>query len=148
MASTFVKDIMKKDVISLDSSKTAKDAVTLMTKSDIGCVIITEKNTPVGILTERDFVRVICGNDMPMDSPVATIMSSPLITINSEETVWELAELMKVKKIHKVPVLDGENLVGITTATDLVSIASAGSNSEMRKLCDAILSRMTPKDTN
>jgi predicted transcriptional regulator len=69
-------------------------------------------------------------------------MSKPLITIGPDETVWELSELMKTKNIHKVPVIENDNLIGIVTNTDLVSLASLGSDSEMRSICDNIFSRI------
>ena len=72
-------------------------------------------------------------------------MSSPLIVINPNETVWELAELMKLRRIHKVPVVQENKLVGIVTTTDLTRLCSAGSDSEMRRVADQILLRLKPK---
>jgi predicted transcriptional regulator len=72
-------------------------------------------------------------------------MSSPLIVINQDETVWELAELMKLRRIHKVPVIHENKLIGIVTATDLTKLCSAGADSEMRRITDQILLRMKPK---
>ncbi len=74
-------------------------------------------------------------------------MSSPLVTVDSEETVWEAAEIMKKNKIHKLPVQDNDKLIGIVTTTDLVRICSIGSDSEMRKICDQILLRMQDNQT-
>jgi len=73
-------------------------------------------------------------------------MSSPLIVTSQEETVWDAADVMRRKKIHKLPVKDGDNLVGILTATDLVKLCSYGSDSNMRNICDQILLRMQSVD--
>jgi CBS domain-containing protein len=145
MAHTFVKEVMKTNIISIDSSKTIKEAACMMDDSDIGCVIITKNTSPIGILTERDFVKKVASKNKDLSSPLTEVMSSPLITINSDETVWEAAEKMKQKGIHKLPVLDNDKVTGIITATDLVKICSMGSDSEMRNICDQILMRM--KDT-
>lgn len=142
MSHTFVKDIMKKTVISVDSSMTVKDAAKMMKDAGVGCVVVMEKNLAVGIVTERDFVRKVIAQEKPSSIVVKEIMSSPLIVINPDETVWELAELMKQRRIHKVPVTEGERLVGIATSTDLTKLCSIGSDSEMRKICDQILLRM------
>ena len=142
MRHTFVKDIMKNAVISVDSSMTVKDAAKMMDDAEVGCVIVVENNQPAGILTERDFVRRIAAQEKPLSTPVKEVMSSPLITISPDDTVWELAELMKIKRIHKLPVMDQGRLIGITTSTDLTKLCSVGSNSEMRKICDQILLRM------
>jgi len=142
MAHTFVKDVMRKNVISIDSSMTVKDAAIMMTDTNVGCVVITRGNAPIGILTERDFVKRIVSEDRDLSTPLADVMSFPLITVDSEDTVWEAAEIMKKNKIHKVPVEDQGKLVGIITATDIVKLCSMGSDSEMRHIADAILVRL------
>jgi len=145
MAHTFVKDIMKTNVISIDSSKTIKEAACMMDDSNVGCVIITKDDSPIGILTERDFVKRIAAKNKDLSSPLSEVISSPLTTINSDDTVWDAAEKMKRNEIHKLPVLDDNKVTGIITATDLVEICSMGSDSSMRDICDQILMRI--KDT-
>ena len=145
MAHTFVKDIMKTNVISIESAKTVKDAAEMMDDANVGCVIVTKEDTPVGILTERDFVKRIAAKNKPTSTSLSEVMSSPLTVISPEETVWEAAEIMKSKKIHKVPVQEDNKVVGIVTTSDLVKICSLGSDSSMREICDQILLRM--KDT-
>ena len=144
MSHTFVKDIMKSTVISIDSSLTVKDAAKMMEDAGVGCVVVMENNVAVGILTERDFVRRIAAPEKSLSTPVKELMSSPLIVISPDETVWELAELMKQRRIHKVPVVNEGRLVGIATSTDLTRICSLGSESEMRNICDQILLRIKP----
>lgn len=137
----FVRDAMKKNVITIESSDSIKDAAIKMSDAEIGAIIVTENKRPVGIFTERDFVRRVYAKEIPISSPVSKVMSKPLITIDPSETLWELSELMKDKNIHKVPVIENNILVGIVTNTDLVSIASLTSDSEMRRICDQIFSR-------
>jgi len=148
MAHTFVKDVMKTNIVSIDSSKTIKEAACMMDDSDVGCVIITKDDNPVGILTERDFVKRVAAQNKDLSSPLSDVMSSPLTTINSDETVWEAAEKMKQNSIHKLPVLDDNKVTGIITTTDLVEICSMGSDSSMRNICDQILMRMKDSPSN
>jgi len=145
MAHTFVKDVMKTDVISIDSSMTVKDAACMMDDANVGCIIITKDNTPSGILTERDFVKKIASKNKVLSTPLSEVMSAPLTIIGPDETVWEAAEMMKQNGIHKLPVQEGNKVIGIITTTDLVEICSLGSDSNMRNICDQILLRM--KDT-
>ncbi len=147
MASTFVKDVMKKEVITMDESNTIQDAAQKMTESNVGCVIITKNNNPVGILTERDYVTRIASEGRPMFTSLSAVMSSPLITISQEETVWDAADIMRGRKIHKLPVIDNDKVIGIITATDLVKLCSYGSDSNMRNICDQILLRMQSADS-
>ncbi|MDE1725584.1 MAG: CBS domain-containing protein [Thaumarchaeota archaeon] len=137
-----VHNIMKKQVVTVDSSMSVKDAAKIMEDTGVGCVIVMEQNVAIGILTERDFVRRIVAHAKPLSTFVKDVMSSPLIVINPDESVWELAEIMKLRRIHKVPVVHDNRLVGIVTTTDLTKLCSAGSDSEMRRVADQILLRM------
>jgi len=142
MAHTFVKDIMRKVVVSIDSAMTVKDAAIMMDDANVGCVVITRGNAPIGILTERDFVKRIVSQEMDLATPLADVMSFPLITVDCDDTVWEAAEIMKKNKIHKAPVEEQGKLIGIITTTDIVKLCSIGSDSEMRNIVDSILIRL------
>jgi len=142
MDSTFVNQVMSKNLLSLDKSTTLQEAAEHMKRLSIGCVIVTENNNPIGIITERDFVTKIAAEGRPLFTEIKEVMSSPLITIDPEETIWEASELMKEKLIHKLPVKENDEIVGIITTSDIVKISSVGSDSEMRRICDQILLRM------
>lgn len=139
-----VQNIMKHQVITVDSTVSIKDAAKIMEDAGIGCVIVMDQNIAVGILTERDFVRKVAAHEKPLSTQVKEVMSSPLIVVSPDESVWELAEIMKLRRIHKVPVVRESRLVGIVTATDITKLCSVGSDSEMRRIADQILLRMKP----
>ena len=145
MDGTFINQIMKTDVVLIDENENVQDAAQQMMNSNIGCVIITKDSIPLGILTESDFVRIAAKGN-PLFTRISTVMSTPLVVINPGKTLWEAAEIMRKKDIHKLPVQDENKIVGIITASDIVQVCSIGSDSEMRKICDAILLRI--KDTN
>jgi len=142
MGFTFVKEVMTKNVISIDSSMTVQEAASMMEDANVGSIVITDGNIPVGILTERDFVKRVVGKDKAVSTLVSEVMSQPIIVVDPDVTVWDVAEVMRTKGIHKVPVQDGEKLVGIFTATDLVRVCSYGSDSQMRKITEQILIRL------
>ena len=142
MDNTFVNQIMNKSVITANKSTTLQEAAEKMKSSRVGCVIVTDDSKPVGILTERDFVTKVAAEGRPLFTEILEVMSSPLITIDQEETIWEAAEKMKEKQIHKLPVIENDQVIGIVTTTDIVKISSVGSDSQMRKICDQILMRM------
>lgn len=135
---------MKKTVITIDESMSIQDAAQKMLIANVGCVIITRKDKPVGIITERDFVTKVAAEGRPLFTEISEVMSLPLTVIDPDETVWEAAEIMKSKGIHKLPVQEGNKIVGIVTTTDLVKICSLGSDSQMRNICDQILMRINP----
>ncbi len=134
---TLVKDMMKKQIISIDISLTVKEAAKMMEDAGVSCLVVTSKNMPVGILTERDFVTKIASLDKSSSTPVQNVMSLPLVTVSPSDTARKLAELMKEKKIHKVPVIEGNRLVGIVTATDLIRKCVIDSDSDMRQICNS-----------
>ena len=142
MYSTFVNQVMNKNVLSVDKSASLQEAAQKMMKSNIGCVVVTDNEESIGIVTERDFVTKVASEGVLLSTKISEVMSVPLITIDSEETVWEASEMMKEKGIHKLPVKENEKIVGIVTTTDIVKIASLGSDSQMRRICDQIILRM------
>ena len=144
MATTFVKDIMNRAVITIDGSMSVQEAAQMKTDANVGCVIVTKNDNPVGIITERDFVTKIAAEGRPLFTDVCEVMSIPLTTVSPDDTVWEAAGIMRGKGIHKLPVREGNEIVGIITTTDFVKICSYGSDSQMRNICDQILLRMNP----
>lgn len=146
MCAALVHDIMKKNVISIDSSMTVSDAAKMMDDASIGAIVVLENGIAVGIITERDLVRRIIAKGKPLSTNVKVAMSSPLIVINPDDSVWDLAQLMKTRKIHRVPAVKDSRLVGMVTTSDVVRLCSIGSGDEMSKITEQILLRMKPKD--
>ncbi len=136
-----VSDIMKKKVISIDEAKTIKDAANMMNEAKIGSIIITKDDTPIGILTERDFVTKIASKEIPLSTPLSKVMTHPLLVIGPNQTVWEAAEIMRNMEIHRVAVQEGNKIIGMVTTTDLVKIISIGSDSNLHRIADLIFSR-------
>ncbi len=142
MDNTFVNQVMSKNVLTAEKSTSLQDAAQEMNRLNVGCVIVTDGSKPIGIVTERDFVTKVAAEGRPLFTEISEVMSSPLITIDPEETIWEASEIMKEKLIHKLPVIENERIVGVITTSDIVRISSVGSDSQMRKICDQILMRM------
>ncbi len=120
-SSILIKDIMAKALISVNPTTTALQIAKMMEQGGIGAVLVKENENLVGIVTDRDFATKIAANNLPFDTPVQKIMSSPLITINHDEPISAAAEMMTSKKIRKLAVSDNGNIVGLITSTDLVN---------------------------
>ena len=142
MDNTFVNQVMSKNILTAEKSTSLQDAAQEMKRLGVGCVIVTKESKPIGIITERDFVTKVAADGRPLFTEISEVMSSPLITIEPEETIWEASEIMKEKLIHKLPVIEDGRIVGVITTSDIVRISSVGSDSQMRKICDQILMRM------
>lgn len=132
-----IKDIMTRDVITVDKDTLILDTAKLMEEKNISSVIVAEGGMPVGIVTERDLVRKVIIKDLDAKSPVSTIMSSPLVTVSKEENISSAAELMMKKKIRRLPVVDKGKLMGIVTETN-ISTTSPKAISEFSQTIDKI----------
>ena len=113
-----VKDLMTKDVQTIDANKTVIEAASLMSNRDIGDLVVMENNTPVGIITERDLVRRVLALGKSTDTKISEFMSAPLRVIDPEAPIKESARRMVNKRIRRLVVIKDNKLVGIITASD------------------------------
>ena len=115
---TKVKEVMTKTVITVESNKTVIEAAALMAENDVANLIVMDDNTPIGIVTERDFVRRVLAKEKPSKTKISEIMSTPLRVIDPDAPLKEAARRMVRKRIRRLPVIKDNKLVGIITATD------------------------------
>ena len=125
---------MTKAVISVDATVSVNDAAKMMEDAKVGAMIVMENNTPVGIITDRDFAVKIAAHAYPITTPVKKVMSTPLIGISPDESVLMVADLMYSRGVRKIPVIDNDVVVGIVTATDLVNQFAISTEDDMRKM--------------
>jgi CBS domain-containing protein len=117
-----IENVMVVDVVTVEAEVTVKEAVELMNKNEIGClVVIDEEEKPVGIITERDLLkRVLAKRKDPATAKVKDIMSKPLVTGTPHMDIEAAVRIMFKHKIKKLPVVENSHLVGLVTLTDLV----------------------------
>ena len=115
---TKVKDVMTEKVVTVEANKTVSEAATLMAENDVANLIVMDNNIPIGIVTERDFVRRVMAKDKPSKTKISEIMSTPLRVIDPDAPLKEAARRMVRKRIRRLPVIKDNKLVGIITATD------------------------------
>ncbi len=115
---TKVKEVMTKTVITVESNKTVIEAAALMAENNVGNLIVMDNNTPIGIVTERDFVRRILATENSPKTKISEIISNPLRVIDPDAPLKEAARRMVKKGIRRLPVIKDNKLVGIITATD------------------------------
>jgi len=99
LSSILVKDIMSKTLISVNPGTTAFQVAKMMEQGGIGAVLVKENDNLVGIVTDRDYATKIAANNLPFETPVEKIMSSPLVTINYDASISTAAVRMTDKKI-------------------------------------------------
>jgi CBS domain-containing protein len=116
-----VEDVMTKAIISVSIETTVFQVAKMMEQGGIGAVLVKKNDHLSGIITDRDYATKIVAHNLSSDTPVEQIMSSPLITINFDESISAAAERMTSKKIRKLAVTDNGNIIGLITSTDLVT---------------------------
>jgi CBS domain-containing protein len=131
-----VKDIMTKDVVTIDADKSAFDAAELMSTKSLGCLIVVIKAYPVGIITERDIVRRIVAKRASSDVKLTDVMTKTLITVDPDTSIKEAARIMSTNKIRRLPVLKNNQLVGIVVASDFVR--NVGKKTTTEEILDAL----------
>jgi CBS domain-containing protein len=118
-----VGHVMNRTVVAIDSEASARDAAAKMAQQQVGCLIVTEKGRPVGILTETDLLsRVLALAKDAESTKVKTVMSKPLVYGSPDMDFTEATRLMVNRAIKKLPITHGEQLVGILTITDAIAV--------------------------
>lgn len=120
-----VSELMsKKNVVSIQSNSeiTALDISKLMVKNKVGSILVLNSgNLPIGIITERDIIKKVCvTNTLPNEMKADNIMSSPVITIMSYDSIETAAQKMTNYKIKRLPVLEeNQQIASILSLTDI-----------------------------
>jgi diguanylate cyclase (GGDEF)-like protein len=109
-----------KDLVSVTGSEAINEVLKKMVEHSISAVPILEKGIAIGIITEKDVLR-LANDNVPLQEPVGRYMTSPVISVNSETKLIEVVETMNMKNIRRVVIEDANDLaVGIITNRDLV----------------------------
>jgi len=119
-----VKDIMTSPVVTIDENASSFKAAQLMDRNDVGCIIVTSKEgKPLGIITERDLItRVTARNALPSRVKAKKVMTSPLITVDPDETLSEAARRMSRLNVRRLGVVYKGNLVGVISSKDILAV--------------------------
>jgi CBS domain-containing protein len=109
------------DVWSIDADQPVLEAIKVMADKRIGALPVTREGKLVGVISERDYARkvVLLGRSSE-DTPVAQIMSSPVVTVSPAEDVRQCMQIMTQRRIRHLPVLDDGRMIGVVSIGDLV----------------------------
>ena len=115
-----VRDIMTKHVVTIDENRTALEAAKIMTEKGISSLIVLKDQNPVGIVTERDFVKKICIKELKISHIKVNEVMSKIRTFADPDIPIEVAvQRMVNHKIRRLPIMETGQVVGIITVTDL-----------------------------
>ena len=117
-----VKEIMTRNVITVRPDRPLREAAEIMADNHIGCLVVKSEGRLAGIITDRDILVFIADEGhRNLDAyKVKDVMTEYVITIRSTSPVEKAAELMTENRIKKIPVMDGDRMVGIITMSDII----------------------------
>lgn len=119
-----VKDLLagkEHEVVSVTPESTVYEAINLMDEQDTGAVAVLDGDRLVGIFTERDYARkLLLMGRSSMRTHMKVTMSADVVFVRPQQSVEECMALMMNKRIRHLPVLEGEQLVGLISIEDLV----------------------------
>lgn len=126
-----VTEIMTKDLVKLDPTQSLYDAEKLFNKHSIRHIPVVEGDRVVGVISRSDLLRIsfadLNENEETVDSVVYDMYTLPQVmtrvpvTVESDTTIKEVAEILSKQSFHSIPVVEQGKLVGIVTTTDLIN---------------------------
>jgi len=115
-----IRDIMEKNVITIEDDKTALDAAHLISEKDVSFLVIMKNNIPIGVLSESDFVKRLAADDKKASEVIVSeIMSSNFRWVEPETEIEDAIQKMLNNNVRRLVILDNSKLVGVITQTDL-----------------------------
>jgi len=115
---------MSREISCLTPEASLREAVQLMVDQRYSCIIVKKNDFPIGIITERDLVKVLNqdSKDIDLSLAISKLMSSPISTLNESNTLFDAMVISRTEKIRHLPVVDDDEcLVGLVTHTDLAN---------------------------
>ena len=127
-----IRDVMTSNPTSCEPSTSVVDAAKVMAQEDVGPVPVVEGGRVVGIVTDRDLVvEVLAEGRDPNSTTLGEIVSSDLITVQPDTQLSEALQLMAQNQVRRLPVVEGEQLVGIVAQADVARAADEEQTGEV-----------------
>ena len=128
-------------VVTIDPGAAVFDALARMAEYEIGALVVVEDGHVIGILSERDYARkVILHNKHSREIPVKEIMTDRVFYVSPDNTLADCMTLMTDRRVRHLPVMSGDELVGVLSIGDLVKATIAEHEYTIRQLETYIMS--------
>jgi CBS domain-containing protein len=115
-----VREVMTEDVLTVRQEESLAEAARLMRDADVGAVVVVDATAVRGMLTDRDIVvRAVAADLDPAVTSVGEAVTHDLVAVSPDDDIETAAELMRTHVVRRLPVLDGERLVGVVALGDL-----------------------------
>ncbi|WP_408669650.1 CBS domain-containing protein [Methanochimaera problematica] len=120
-----IKEVMRYNPVTIGAEATVWKAAEKMCRNEVGSCIVLQNNMPKGIVTEEDLnCKVVAKNKKPDEVYVSEIMSTPLITIDSDKKIGDATHMMVKNKVRRLPVVENQRVIGLVTVRDILSVSN------------------------
>ena len=119
MVAITVADVMTEDVETVAPEVSAMEVAERLRADDIGSLVVVTDDEPIGIVTDTDLIELLVAGGDHETATADDVMSSPLITVETETTVAETVETFHEHGVSKLPAISDGELVGIATTADV-----------------------------
>jgi CBS domain-containing protein len=117
---TQIRDVMTSNPKTCSSNASITEAAKAMSKQDVGPIPVVDEDRLVGLLTDRDIVvRVVAEGRDPQSTTVGEVASTDLATVSPDENLDRALQLLAERQVRRLPVVEGEKLVGIVAQADV-----------------------------
>lgn len=124
-----------REVHSISPDTSVYEALEVMADREVGALLVMNGARLVGLISERDYARkVILQGRSSRDTAVTDIMTEDVVTVTSERTVDECMMLMTGKRVRHLPVMNGDDVIGIVSLGDLVKHVISSQREEIEML--------------
>lgn len=119
-----IRDVMSKDIITVEPTATVAEAATVMGERRVGSVLVLERGTLAGIFTERDIVKALANHFDAAGHPVGQWMTRDPVTIGPDAPIEHALDRMLSGNFRHLPVVEGDSLLGVVSIRDLSQAAA------------------------
>jgi CBS domain-containing protein len=131
-----IRDLMTQNPTSCDVNTTVLEAAKRMAQEDVGAIPVVDGDRLVGVLTDRDIVvRVVAEGRDPMTIRVGEVATKDLVTVSPDEDLDTALRTMASAQVRRVPVVEGDRLVGVVAQAD---VARKGEDSKTGEVVEQI----------
>lgn len=120
-----VRDVMTRDYVGVNECDTVLGAVKLMHEEGVGSVVVLRGSEPVGIMTESDVLELVAAEGEPAETDVSEVMSEPVVSVDADRELTDAAGTMSREDIRRLPVTNGDELVGVLSERDVINASAS-----------------------
>lgn len=119
------KDLVAKAPVSVPGGMTLREAAGLMETANVGALLVLDGHRLAGVVTDRDIVVRAVAGAFPPDARIDSVMTTDLVTVDAEADVREAYRVLGEHGVRRLPVVDGDTVVGMLTVDDLLLVLTA-----------------------